>query len=56
MQNFDDYTPEMLVYYNSLKEPLKQRLAQSNLAVDDLQSLASAAEMLAQAGLAGSLE
>lgn len=56
MQNFDDYTPEMLVYYNALQEPLKQRLAQSNLAINDLQSLASAAEMLAQAGFAGPLE
>ena len=26
MQNFEDYTPEMLVYYNSLSEPLKRRL------------------------------
>ena len=51
MQNFEDYTPEMLVYYNSLSEPLKRRLAESKFAVEDLQSLAAAAEMLAQAGV-----
>lgn len=51
MQNFEDYTPEMLIYYNSLSEPLKRRLAESKFAVEDLQSLAAAAEMLAQAGV-----
>ena len=53
MQNFEDYTPEMLVYYNSLKDPLKKRLADSNFAIGDMPRLAAAAEMLAQAGMGG---
>lgn len=53
MQNLEQYTPEMLVYYNALEEPLKTALRLSNLPVDDVESLAAAAEMLAQSGHAG---
>ena len=53
MQDLERYTPEMLVYYNTLEEPLKSALRLSNLPVDDMESLAAAAEMLAQSGHAG---
>ena len=53
MQDLERYTPEMLVYYNALEEPLKTSLRLSKLPVDDMESLAAAAEMLAQSGHAG---
>ena len=53
MQDLERYTTEMLVYYNTLEEPLKSALRLSNLPVDDMESLAAAAEMLAQSGHAG---
>ena len=53
MQDLERYTPEMLVYYNALEEPLKTSLRLSNLPVEDMESLAAAAEMLAQSGHAG---
>ena len=40
-------------YYNALEEPLKTSLRLSNLPVEDMESLAAAAEMLAQSGHAG---
>ena len=39
MQDLERYTPEMLVYYNALEEPLKTSLRLSNLPVDDMESL-----------------
>ena len=53
MQDLERYTPEMLVYYNTLEEPLKSALRLSNLPVDDMESLAAGGEMLAQRGPAG---
>ena len=47
MQDLERYTPE------TLEEPLKSALRLSNLPVDDMESLAAAAEMLAQSGHAG---
>ena len=53
MQDLERYTPEMLVYYNALEEPLKTSLRLSNLPVDDMESMAAAAKMLTQSGHAG---
>lgn len=50
MQNFDAYTPEMLVYYNSLAPQLQDALRDSGLPIEDMESLAAAAEAMAQCG------
>ena len=55
MQNFEEYTPEMMVYYNALNPRLQNELRASELPVEDLESLAAAAELLAQSGQAGEL-
>ncbi len=52
MMDFDNYTPEMLVYYHSLSPGLQRAVRHSGQTVDSLESLAHAAELCAQCGLA----
>lgn len=49
MQDLERYTPEMLVYYNTLEEPLKSSAAPFKPAGGRHGSMAAAAEMLAKA-------
>lgn len=51
MEYFDDYTPEMLVYFHALSPALQQAVQQSTADPNSLESLAALAENLAQSGV-----
>ena len=48
MQNFEDFTPEMLVFYQNLPQPVQNAVRHSDRVVDDLDSLAAFAQNLAK--------
>lgn len=48
MQNFEDFTPEMLVFYKNLPAPLQKAVRHSDLVFDDLDGLAEFAGNLAK--------
>lgn len=48
MQNFEDFTPEMLVFYKNLPAPLQKAVRHSDLIFDDLDGLAEFAGNLAK--------
>ena len=48
MQNFEDYTPEMLVFYNNLPDRIKNAVRYADITIDDLDGLAVFAENLAK--------
>ena len=52
MKDLDSYTPEMLVYYHSLSPGLQKAVRNCSQPISSLESLARAAELCAQSGLA----
>lgn len=52
MNGFEHYTPEMLVYYHALSPGLQEAVRRCPQRVNSLESLARAAELCAQSGLA----
>ena len=51
MQNFDEYTPEMLVYYKNLSPALQNAVRSSDCTPDSLESLSALAEHIAMSGM-----
>ena len=51
MQDFDEYTPEMLVYYKSLSPALQDAVRQAKTTTDTIESLAALAEHVAMSGM-----
>ena len=47
MQNLEDYTPEMLVFYQNLPAPVQNAVRHADVELEDLDSLAVFAENLA---------
>ena len=41
MQNFEDFTPEMLVFYQNLPQPVQNAVRHSDLVFDDLETFGS---------------
>ena len=52
MHDLEYYTPEMLVYFHSLSPALQKAVRQCGYEISSLESLAHAAELCAQSGLA----
>lgn len=48
MQNFEDFTPEMLVFYQNLPHPVQNAVRHSDVVFDDLDGLATFAQNLAK--------
>ena len=48
MQNLEDYTPEMLVFYQNLPAPVQNAVRHADVELEDLDSLAVFAENLAK--------
>lgn len=48
MQNFEEYTPEMLVFYKNLPPPIQNAVRHSDLVLPDLDGLAAFAQNLAK--------
>lgn len=48
MQNFEDFTPEMLVFYQNLPTPIRNAVRLTDVAFDDLDGLAEFAQNLAK--------
>lgn len=51
MQNFERYTPEMLIYYKNLAPPLQSAVRRSDCAPGSLEELARLAEDIAMSGM-----
>ena len=45
MQNLEDYTPEMLVFYQNLPAPVQNAVRHADVELEDLDSLAVFAEI-----------
>lgn len=52
MKDLDNYTPEMLVYFHALSPGLQRAVQHCGQEIDSMESLARAAELCAQCGLA----
>ena len=46
MQNLEDYTPEMLVFYQNLPAPVQNAVRHADVELEDLDSLAVFAEKM----------
>lgn len=53
MMNFDGYTPEMLVYFHAMPQPLQNEVQAALLPPQSMEALAAMAEQYAQVGFAG---